>query len=121
MRHPGMTAPGHENEFRALDEFPGCEGAYWKRQEPLTANFGWLLLQRSGMDFAAAYCPTRRDIEKRGWVLTSQLFSLTARLLKKVGDDHGAFMALREECRAAKLAITASNQSLRDHRREHGC
>jgi hypothetical protein len=73
------------------------------------------------MDWTAAYCARRRDIEENGWALTTRLFSLTAGLLKIIGKDHQAFMALLQECLVTKAAITASNRSLWDHRREHGC
>jgi len=73
------------------------------------------------MDFATPYCPMRRSIEENGWALTTRLSSLTARLLGIIGKDHRAFVFLQQECRATKLAITESHQSLRDHRLEHGC
>ena len=73
------------------------------------------------MDLATAYCPTRRNIEERGWALTTRLSSLTERLLEIIGKDHQTFVALQQECHATKLAITRSNQNLSDHRREHGC
>jgi hypothetical protein len=73
------------------------------------------------MDFASAYCPTRREIEEHGWALSTRLFSLTGKLLKVIGRDHHAFVTLRQECHTTRHAIAQSNQSLRDHRREHGC
>jgi len=73
------------------------------------------------MDFGSAYCPTRRDIEEHGWALTTLLFSLTTKLVKILGSNQPSFVALRQECRDTRLAITESNQNLRDHRRDHGC
>jgi ribosomal protein S15P/S13E len=73
------------------------------------------------MDLATTYCPNRRDIEEHIWVLTSRLVSLSEHLLRTIGKDHLAFLALQQECHTTRDAIAESNQSLRDHRRDHGC
>jgi hypothetical protein len=73
------------------------------------------------MDLATTYCPNRRDIEEHICVLTSRLVSLSEKLLKAIGKGHLAFLALQDECRTTRHAIAESNQSLRDHRRDHGC
>lgn len=73
------------------------------------------------MDFTAAYCPTRRDLEERGWFLTSRLSALTGHLLQLVGRDHREFLEVREACHAAREAITESHRGLKEHRRHHGC
>ena len=73
------------------------------------------------MDFASAYCATRRDLEQRSWALTDRLCLLTAQLLKMIGQNHRAFLTIRQECRTTRVAIADSNQNLRDHRREHSC
>lgn len=73
------------------------------------------------MDFATAYCSTRRDIEERGWALTSRLCSLTDRLLMATGRNHQVFVDLKQECMTTRVALTALHESLREHRREHGC
>ena len=74
------------------------------------------------MDFTATYCPTRRDLEERGWWLTSRLAAQTGLLLKLCGrHDHRAFQVAREECTETRVAIGDSHRDLRDHRREHGC
>lgn len=73
------------------------------------------------MDFASVYCPTRRDIEEHSWALTARLFLLTEQLLKVIGQDHRAFVTVRQECRTTRQTIAESNQRLLDHRRGHGC
>lgn len=73
------------------------------------------------MDYTATYCSIRRDLEERGWWLTSRLANLTTRLMQMIGQDHLAFLDVRQECRTTKAAITASHDDLREHRRAHGC
>ena len=73
------------------------------------------------MDLSATYCPMRRDLEERGWWLTSRLSSLTGRLLDLVGQDHAAFVSMKDECRETRAAITESHRGLAAHRRDHGC
>lgn len=70
---------------------------------------------------ATVYCPTRRNLEEHGWFLTSRLAQLTNRLMKIIGQDHEAFLALRTECRTTRLEIHQSHRHLREHRRKHGC
>lgn len=74
------------------------------------------------LDFATAYCPTRRNLEENGWWLTSRLAALTGRLLKMAGQrNHLAFLEIRQECAETRTAISDSHRDLREHRREHGC
>lgn len=73
------------------------------------------------MDFATTYCATRRDLEERGWFLTSRLAQLTARLMRVLGEDHQTFLDLQSECRGTRRQILASHQDLRTHRLDHGC
>ena len=74
------------------------------------------------MDYGAAYCPTRRNLEENGWWLTSRLAALTGRLIKVAGlKDHLAFLAIREECAQTRMKLSDSHRDLREHRREHGC
>ena len=73
------------------------------------------------MDYTATYCSTRRDLEERGWWLTSRLANLTDRLMLLIGGDHRMFLEVRRECRETKAAITESHSDLREHRLEHGC
>lgn len=73
------------------------------------------------MDLTAAYCPTRRDLEERGWWLASRLSALTGRLMLMVGSDHKTFLNLRDECRETRSAIAESHRGLAAHRRDHGC
>lgn len=73
------------------------------------------------MDFTGAYCPTRRDLEERGWFLTSRLSTLTGHLLQLVGHDHAEFLGVRDECDLTRAAIAESNRGLKEHRRSHGC
>ena len=70
---------------------------------------------------AVTYCTTRRELEERGWFLTSRLSSLTARLMRLIGRDPQAFVDVRNECRDTRQEITVSHRELRDHRRAHGC
>lgn len=74
------------------------------------------LAGRSGM-----YCPIRRDLEERGWNLTSRLAAQTERLILIAGSDHHAFLQIREECQETAQEITESHVELREHRQEHGC
>lgn len=74
------------------------------------------------MDLATAYCATRKDLEETGWWLTSRLATLTSRLLQLAGgSNHLAFLEIRQECVATRMAIGDSHRDLREHRREHGC
>lgn len=74
------------------------------------------------MDYAGAYCPTRRNLEEDGWWLTSRLAAQTGYLMELAGQhDHQAFIVARQECAVTRMAITDSNRDLREHRREHGC
>lgn len=73
------------------------------------------------MDFSATYCPTRRDLEERGWWLTNRLAALTTRLMQLIGEDHGTFLEVRRECRETQAAISGSHRDLREHRQGHGC
>lgn len=73
------------------------------------------------MDLTTKYCATRRDLEERGWFLTTRLANLTARLMRAIGQNHEMFLNLRTECRATRRQIVTSHQDLRKHRLEHGC
>ena len=73
------------------------------------------------MDYSATYCPTRRDLEERGWWLTSRLAALTTRLMQLIGEDHGTFLEIRQECRETRAEIAESHLDLSEHRRGHGC
>jgi hypothetical protein len=73
------------------------------------------------MDYSATYCPTRRDLEERGWWLTDRLAALTTRLMQLMGEDHRMFQEVRQECRETRVAIDESHRDLREHRRGHGC
>ena len=73
------------------------------------------------MDYSATYCPTRRDLEERGWWLTDRLAALTTRLMQLIGEDHRMFQEVRQECRETRVEITDSHRNLREHRRGHGC
>ena len=73
------------------------------------------------MDYSATYCPTRRDLEERGWWLSDRLAALTTRLMQLMGDDHRMFQEVRRECRETRAAIDESRRGLRAHRLGHGC
>ena len=73
------------------------------------------------MNFVTAYCPVRRDLEERGWNLTSRHALLTDRLISLIGHGHQAFLDLQDQCRTTSLQITDSRGKLHEHRREHGC
>jgi hypothetical protein len=73
------------------------------------------------MDLAATYCATRRDLEERGWFLTTRLADLTSRLMRLIGQDPQSFLDMRGECRATRREILSSHEDLREHRRKHGC
>jgi len=73
------------------------------------------------MDYSATYCPTRRDLEERGWWLTDRLAALTTRLMQLMGEDHRMFQEVQQECRETRVEITDSHRHLREHRRGHGC
>jgi hypothetical protein len=73
------------------------------------------------MDFSTQYCSTRRDLEERGWFLTSRLSSLTSQLLQLIGHDHPAFLLKKTECCDTREEITDSHDRLHAHRVAHGC
>ena len=73
------------------------------------------------MDFTAPYCKTRRDLEERSWVLTSQRAALTTHLISLIGDDHDDFLATLDQCRTRSLEVAESREQVREHRRVHGC
>lgn len=73
------------------------------------------------MDFTDSYCQIRRDLEKRGRILTSRYATLTSRLLQLIGHDHKMFLDMQNNCRTIALKITAARSDLQEHRRDHGC
>jgi hypothetical protein len=73
------------------------------------------------VDLAAQYCSTRRNLEERGWALTSRLYALTERLLRAIGKNHEEFASLKQECRVTRADIAQAQHHLYDHRSEHGC
>lgn len=73
------------------------------------------------MDFTAAYCPVRRQLEERGWTLVSKLSEAASRLFGLVGNHSGAFNETKRECEGLRADIVDANQNLREHRSEHGC
>jgi hypothetical protein len=73
------------------------------------------------MDFAATYCPIRRDLQERTWFLTNRHSTITTRLLDFVGLDHDEFLERVEECRSVHLEIVLSRVKLQEHRLGHGC
>lgn len=73
------------------------------------------------MDFTAMYCPVRRDLEEKGWFLTSRLAALTDHLIRLSRCDHGAFLAAKGECQQARRDISSAHVELKEHRRMHGC
>jgi hypothetical protein len=73
------------------------------------------------MDIAAQYCPTRKGLEERGWSLTSQLSTLSSRLLTLVAVDHRGFNATTAKCLEVRSKLKESHRELKEHRSEHGC
>lgn len=73
------------------------------------------------MDLGAQYCPARRNLEERGWVLVSQLSDLSSRLIGLAGSDHRAFMAAKASCDEKRVQLTESHHELQTHRAKHGC
>ncbi len=72
-------------------------------------------------DFTTQYCSTRRDLEERGWILTSRLFELSTRLLRTIGNDRQEFAAIKQECGELRGVIGKAQSDLRGHRSKHGC
>lgn len=72
-------------------------------------------------NLASRYCSIRRDLEERGWVLSSRLFQLSTLLLHAIGNDHQEFASLKQECRETRAVIRQAQGDLRLHRYEHGC
>ena len=77
--------------------------------------------RRATVNLTGTYCPTRRDLEERGWFLTSRLSATTARLMALIGGDHEAFLHVKQECRDTRGELADSHLRLREHRLEHGC
>jgi len=73
------------------------------------------------MNLTAGYCPTRRDLEERGWNLVSRLSSVSGGLLRYAGVDPKAFNATTAECSDIRVQITATRRLLSKHREQHGC
>lgn len=73
------------------------------------------------MNLTAQHCPTRRNLEERGWNLTSELSSLSSRLLSLVAVDHRGFNATSARCLEVRSKLKESNRELKAHRSEHGC
>ena len=73
------------------------------------------------MDFATAYCQTRRGLEKQGWVLTTRHARLTGHLLQLIGHDHVAFLETLDDCQTTARQLDESRIDLEEHRRDHGC
>ncbi len=72
------------------------------------------------MEKSHTYCPTRRRLEERGWMLISKLASVSGRLINLIG-KHQAFIEAKDECNDLRTAITESQTALRDHRAMHNC
>lgn len=81
------------------------------------------------MDFTAAYCQTRRNLEQRSWGLVRRHAELTTHLFHLIGcdhdvfhgTDHDSFLATLDQCETAYIEITESRTALKEHRRDHGC
>lgn len=73
------------------------------------------------MNFAAQYCSMRRDLEERGWHLTSLLAETTTKLMQQIGSDPQVFVALRIECGEIRIVLQEAHHELQRHRLEHGC
>ena len=73
------------------------------------------------MDSTARYCPIRRNLEKRGWILVSRLSSVAAGLLCHAGVNPKAFNATSAECSNIRVQIAAAHRLLSRHREQHGC
>jgi hypothetical protein len=73
------------------------------------------------VDLTLTYCPVRRSLEARNWVLVSQLSCASTRLLKLIGKNHVAFVVARAECEDLRKQITRSERHLLDHRNLHRC
>jgi len=72
------------------------------------------------MDVNSQYCPARRDIEERSWVLVSKLAKLSSQLLNLLG-NHQAFAETKDECAHVRTEFTELAQRLQSHRLLHRC
>jgi hypothetical protein len=73
------------------------------------------------MDLAIRYCPDRRNLEEKVWVLVSRLSALTGRLLGLIGKDHQTFTLTQTACSDARADIVDFRRQLDIHRSVHGC
>jgi hypothetical protein len=73
------------------------------------------------MDLTVQYCPDRRNLEEKVWVLVSRLSALTGRLLGLVGKDHQTFALTQTACTEARADIVVFRQQLDIHRAAHRC
>jgi len=73
------------------------------------------------MDLTACYCPTRRNLEERGWILVSHLSRVSAGLLRYAGVDPKAFNVTSTECSCIRNELAATHRLLSKHREQHGC
>lgn len=73
------------------------------------------------MELTVEYCPTRRAIEERGWVLTTKFSTIAGRLVSSASIDHGLFNRTVAECGEIRSELAESHRQLRNHRSSHGC
>lgn len=73
------------------------------------------------MDLTSQYCPDRRNLEEKVWVLASRLSTLTGRLLSLTGKNHQIFLSAKADCSDTHAEIVGLRQDLKAHRLAHGC
>lgn len=73
------------------------------------------------MDLTCQYCPDRRNLEERVWVLVSRLSALTGRLLDLVGKNHQVFLSAQADCGHTRDEIIELRRQLQGHRSVHHC
>lgn len=73
------------------------------------------------MDLTFQYCPDRRILEEKVWVLASRLSTLTGRLLALTGKDHQVFLLAKDDCSHTHAEIFELRRELTAHRFAHGC
>lgn len=73
------------------------------------------------MDLTSQYCPDRRNLEERVWVLVSRLSASTGQLLNLIGKNHQVFLSAKADCGQTRDEIIELRRQLDGHRFAHGC
>ncbi len=68
-----------------------------------------------------AYCPIRKQLERRSQILLSRLVAVNDRLVELIGGDRTGFDEATAECHNLHTNIREARRDAQEHRLAHGC